>query len=120
MAASPRLRPALGSGWSSTTRSANIRAMAITRRGKCTKHNAGGYVDDRLCRPAAPPPLPEPARKAGKCSPPPTSPQAQPPTLGLIKRVLKVEYPAPQRRSEPTSKSAGPHLKTRLRLLHDR
>src|SRR6266852_3957300 len=91
MAASPRLRPALGSGWSSTTRSANIRAMAITRRGKCTKHNAGGYVDDRLCRPAALPPLPEPARKAGKCSPSPTSPPAQPPTQGLIKRVLKVE-----------------------------
>src|SRR6266446_1143004 len=91
MAASPRLRPALGSGWSSTTRSANIRAMAITRRGKCTKHNAGGYVDDRLCRPAALPPLPEPARKAGKCSPSPTSPPAQPPTQGLIKRVLAVE-----------------------------
>src|SRR6266404_1752621 len=52
---------------------------------------AGGYVDDRLCRPAALPPLPEPARKAGKCSPSPTSPPAQPPTQGLIKRVLTVE-----------------------------
>jgi putative transposase len=30
-----------------------------------------GYVDDRLCRPAALPPLPERARKAGKCSPSP-------------------------------------------------
>src|SRR5467141_4116992 len=91
MATSPRLRPASGLGWSSTTRSANIRAMAIARRGKCTKHNAGGYVDDRLCRPAALPPLPEPARKAWKCSPSPTSPPAQPSTQGLIKRVLTVE-----------------------------
>src|SRR6202040_2338727 len=90
--------------------------MAIARHGKCTKHNPGGYVDDRLCRPAALPPLPEPARKAGKCSHSPTSPPAQPPTQGLIKRVLTVEYPAPQWRSEPTSKSAGLHLKTRLRL----
>jgi putative transposase len=45
MATSPRLRPASGLGWFSTTRSANIKAMAIARRGKCTKHNAGGYVD---------------------------------------------------------------------------
>jgi putative transposase len=29
-------------------------------------------------------PLPEPARKAGKCSPSPTSPQAPPPTMDLI------------------------------------
>src|ERR1700726_1131844 len=48
-------------------------------------------VDDRLCRPAALPPLPEPARKAGKCSPSPTYPPARPPTQGLIKRVLTVE-----------------------------
>src|SRR5258705_13262609 len=52
---------------------------------------AGGDVDDRLCRPAALPPFPEPARKAGKCSPSPTSPPAQPPTQGLIKRALTVE-----------------------------
>ena len=32
----------IGLGWFSTTRSANIRAMVIARRGKCTKHNAGG------------------------------------------------------------------------------
>src|SRR2546429_309964 len=38
-----------------------------------------------------PPRLPEPARKAGKCSPSPTSPRAQQPTEELIKRVLKVE-----------------------------
>jgi putative transposase len=38
---------------------------------------------DRCCRPAALPPLPEPARKAGECSPSPTSPQA-PPTMDLI------------------------------------
>src|SRR6266480_422364 len=40
---------------------------------------ACGYVDDRLRRPAVLPPLPEPARKAGKCSPSPTYPQAPPP-----------------------------------------
>jgi Integrase core domain len=34
--------------------------------------------DDRRCRPAALPPLPEPARNAGKCSPSPTYPQAPP------------------------------------------
>jgi hypothetical protein len=34
---------------------------------------ACGYVDDRRCRPAPLPPLPEQARKAGKCSPSPTS-----------------------------------------------
>ena len=48
-------------------------------------------VDDRLCRPAAPPSLPEPARRARKCSPSPTSPQAQQPTEELIRRVLKVD-----------------------------
>src|SRR5271167_2675421 len=45
---------------------------------------AGGYVDDRLCRPAPLPPLPEQARKAGKCSPSPTSPQAPQPAKDLI------------------------------------
>ena len=37
---------------------------------------AYGYVEDRLCRQAPLPPPPEPARKAGKCSPSPTYPQA--------------------------------------------
>src|SRR5271168_2007219 len=45
---------------------------------------AYGYVDDRLRRPAALPPLPEQARKAGKCSPSPTYPQAPQPTKDLI------------------------------------
>ena len=40
-------------------------AWAIARRVRPTKQNAGGYVDDRLGRPAAPSP---------------TSPPAQPPT----------------------------------------
>src|SRR6201997_5093580 len=57
-----------------TTRSANTRAWVIARRGKFTR-KACGYVDDRRCRPAALPPLPERARKAGKCSPSPTYPQ---------------------------------------------
>jgi putative transposase len=43
------------------------------------------------CRPSALPPLPEPARKPGKCSVSATSPQAPPRTEGLIKRILKVK-----------------------------
>ena len=62
-----------------TTRSASTKASIIARRGKFAR-KACGYVDDRRCRPAALPPLPEPARKAGKCLPSPTSPQAPPPT----------------------------------------
>src|SRR5215467_2632952 len=63
--------------------SANTRAWVIARRGKFTR-KVCGYVDDRRCRPAALPPLPEQARKAGKCSPSPTSPQAPRPTIELI------------------------------------
>src|SRR5271166_7078709 len=117
--ASSKQRLGSALGCASTTRNGSIRASAAAPRGKSTKR-ACGYVDDRLCRPAALPPLPEQARKAGKCSPSPTSPQAQPATEGLIKTVLKVEQPAPQRRSEPTSKSAGLHLNKRLRLSHPR
>jgi putative transposase len=50
-----------------------------------------GYVDDRQSRPALPPPLPEQARKAGKCSPSPTYPPAQPSTAGLILIIRKGE-----------------------------
>src|SRR5215470_4658174 len=66
-----------------TMRSVSTRASAIARRGKFTRR-ACGYMDDRRCRPAALPPLPDPARKARKCSPSPTSPQAPPPTSDLI------------------------------------
>src|SRR5712691_4820826 len=45
------------------------RAWATAHRARPTKQNAGGYVDDRLRRPAAPSP---------------TSPPAQPPTTELI------------------------------------
>jgi putative transposase len=69
MPASPRPRPASAPGSASITRSANTRACAIARRARPTKQNAGGYVDDRLRRPAAPSP---------------TSPPAQPPTTGLM------------------------------------
>jgi hypothetical protein len=65
----------LAPGWNFTTRSASTRASAIAHRGKITR-KACGYVDDRRCRPAVLPPLPERARKAGKCSPSPTYPQA--------------------------------------------
>ena len=62
---------------------------ALARHGRPKK--ACGYVDDRRCQPAALPPLPERVRKAGKCSPSPTYPQAPQPTEELIKRILKVE-----------------------------
>jgi putative transposase len=82
----PKPRPVLAPGWTFTTRNASIRASAIARRGKFTR-KACGYVDDRRCRPAALPPLPEPARKAGKCSPSPTYPQAPQSTKELMLKI---------------------------------
>jgi HTH-like domain len=79
----PRPKPVSAPGSISTMRSASTRASAIARRGKFTM-KACGYVDDRLCRPAPLPPPPEPARKAGKCSPSPTYPQAPQPTKNLM------------------------------------
>src|SRR4029077_11014186 len=84
----PKLRPALAPGWTSTTRSVSTRACAIARRAKFTR-KACGYVDDRRCRPAALPPLPERAGKAGKCSPSPTYPQALQSTKRLILMLRK-------------------------------
>src|SRR4029077_15465372 len=84
----PELGLALGSA--STMRNASTRAWVTTRRGKSTKR-AYGYVDNRLGRPAALPPLPEQARKAGKCSPSPTYPQAPQPTKDLMLMIRKVE-----------------------------
>src|SRR5205823_8081535 len=98
----------IGSWSASITRSASTRAYAIARRAKSTKQNAGGYVDDRLRRPAAPSP---------------TSPPAQPPTTGLmLTRGTAEAMPSLSRRarSEPIPKSAGLHLRRRLRLSHDR
>ena len=66
------------------------RAWIIARRGKFTR-KACGYVDDRRCRPAALPPLPERARKAGKCSPSPTYPQALQSTKRCILMIRKAE-----------------------------
>jgi hypothetical protein len=66
-----------------TTTSASTRASVIKHHGKFTR-KACGYVDDRRCRPAALPQLPEPARKAGKCAPSTTYPQVPPPTMNLI------------------------------------
>jgi putative transposase len=48
------------------------------------REKACGCVDDRRCRPAALPRFPERARKAGKCSPSPTYPQAPQPTKDLM------------------------------------
>jgi putative transposase len=70
--------------------SASTRASAIAHRGKFTR-KACGYVDDRRCRPAALPPLPERARKAGKCSPSPTYPQALQSTKRLMLIIQKAE-----------------------------
>jgi putative transposase len=61
MRQSPRPRPALAPGSASTMRNASTRASAIARRGEFIRR-ACGYVDDRRCRPAALPPLPEQAR----------------------------------------------------------
>jgi transposase InsO family protein len=74
----------IGAWLAFTMRSATTRASAIARRGKFTR-KAYGYVDDRLCRPAALPALPEQARKAGKCLPSPTYPRAPQPTKDLMK-----------------------------------
>jgi putative transposase len=79
----PRPKPVSARGSISTMRSANTRASATARRGKFTM-KAYGYVDDRLCRPAPLPRPPEPARKAGKCLPSPTYPQAPRLTKDLI------------------------------------
>src|SRR6516225_1115429 len=102
---SPRPRPGSAPGLAFITKSASTRAWTIARRVRPTKQNARGYVDDRLRRPAAPSP---------------TSPPAQPPITGLILTRGKVEAAACQVRSEPTLKSAGLHLRRRLRLSHDR
>src|SRR5258707_11535998 len=86
----------IGDWLSSTTTSASIRALVTARRGKSMR-KAYGYVDDRLHRPAPLPQLPEQARKAGKCSPSPTSPQAPPPTnelMSMIRRVVPSCQPA--------------------------
>src|SRR5205085_8591448 len=118
----PKPRPVLAPGWNFTTRNASTRASAIAHRGKFTR-KACGYVDDRRCRPAALPPLPERARKAGKCSPSPTYPQALQSTKRLMLMIQKAEalhQPLHRQSSERTSKPAGLHLKKRLRLSHKR
>ena len=82
--------PVLAPGWIFTIRSASTRASVIAHRSKFTR-KACGYVDDRRCRPAALPPLPERARKAGKCSPSPTYPQAPQSTKPLMLMIRKPE-----------------------------
>src|SRR6266852_3674311 len=69
----------------------STRASAIARRSKSIRRNACGYVDNRLRRPAALPSFPEHARKTRKCSPLPTSPQAQQQTKDLIWMIRKVK-----------------------------
>jgi len=81
----------IGTGSASQRGAPHIRAMAIARRGSVAKHNAVDIVDDRLCRRLRFPRFPSQLEKAGKCSPSPTSPPAQPPIQGLIKRLLKVQ-----------------------------
>src|SRR6202048_3564596 len=86
----PRRKPALAPGSASTMMSVSTRASAIAHRDEFTR-KACGYVDDRLRRPAVLPPLPEPARKVGKCSPSPTYPQAPQPAKELISTIRKVD-----------------------------
>jgi hypothetical protein len=76
MPPSQRPRPASALGSASITRSASTRAWDIARRAKPTKQNARGYVNDRHRRPAAPSP---------------TSPLAQPPSIGLMLTRGKTE-----------------------------
>jgi hypothetical protein len=118
----PRRRPALAPGSASTMPSVSTRALAIASCNEFTK-KACEYVDDRLRRPAALPPFLERARKAGKCTPSPTYPQAPQPAKELISTIRKAgssHQPSHYPRSELRSKSAGLHLKERLRLSHDR
>ena len=70
--------------------SASIRALSTARHSKSTKR-AYGYMDDRLRRPVALPPLPEPARKAGNARLRPTYPQAPQSTKGLMLVIWKAE-----------------------------
>src|SRR5277367_787190 len=90
MLALPKPGLGLAPGSASTMRSASTRAWVTARRGKSTMR-AYGYADDRLRRPAALPPLPEQARKAGQCSPSPTYPQAPQPTKDSILMKSTVE-----------------------------
>src|ERR1700680_4066476 len=56
-------------------------------------------------------------------APSPTSPPAQPPTTGLMltrEEGKAMSRPSRQARSEPVLKSAGLHLRRRLRLSYDR
>src|SRR6516162_2322554 len=71
MRQSPRPEPALAPGSLSTMTSASTSDSAIAHRDKFTR-KACGYVDDLRYRAAALALLPEPARKARKCSPSPT------------------------------------------------
>jgi hypothetical protein len=94
--------------------SAVTRLTTTARRVRSARPNAGGYVDDRLRRPAAPPPLPELARKAGKCSPSPTSPPAPQPQCALIMMIQEVVAPRdrwPERGRTPSVR--GPPLGSR-------
>ena len=93
---------------------------AIARRGKRTKHNAGGYADDRLCRPAAASPTPRARSKSGEMLAFAHIPTGTTTNTRIDQKRFDGKKQAPQLRSEPTSKSAGQHLKTWLRLSHDR
>ena len=104
----------------STTPSASIRVLAIARRGGFTR-KACGYVDDRHCRPAALPPLPERTRKAANAA------FADIPTGATANKGFDIDE-VKGRIAEPanamtaigaTSKPAGRHLKKLLRLSHD-
>src|ERR1700747_600117 len=86
----PKPRLALVAGWTFTTRSVSIRAWVIAHRVRATRKTYG-HVHDGGRRPAALLPPPERARKPGKCSPSPTSPQALQSTKRFILALRKAE-----------------------------
>jgi hypothetical protein len=85
------------------------RPMASSASDDLRHRKACGYVDDRLRRPSPLPPLPKQARKAGKCSPSPTYPQAP-------QQTREIDINGNIRRG---SKGAGRHA-TDPRLLDNR
>src|SRR4051794_10156060 len=64
----PKRSLGLERGCTSTMRNALIRHTTTGRRGKSTRRNTGGYVDDRLRRPAAPSTTYPPAQPSARGS----------------------------------------------------
>ena len=86
----PKPRPALAGYLEFYNTERQHQASVTARRGKFTQE--GLWICGRLALPRlAAPPLPERARKAGKCSPSPTYPQAPQSTKRCILMIRKAE-----------------------------